>query len=236
MSKPKDKPGDRNNFTIIPNLVLLRCDPWQLALWLTIKSIARDDGECFLSTPDLAKLAQMSAGKCSTVRQELISMGFLSGEMRRDPGFSQSVWHLRIPDLWERNTEWVKNNPTYRDKMSFVESLHQMKPSPDERGVTPHERGLSPDETIKIKEVDLNNKRNVDAWAFVIAQLHSEMDKSTFDDRVGESMFVSFENGVFVARCNDPDWVAARLTSKIEGVLAGYVGDVELKLEQATRR
>lgn len=102
-----DQSADRKYFTIIPQVVwAIARDPYELALWCVVKMIAGDEGECYISTDDLATLAMMSTGKVSQCRKRLLSTGLLAGELRRDPGYPQPVWHLVIPDLWRLNLEW----------------------------------------------------------------------------------------------------------------------------------
>ena len=44
-----------------PRVVLMKCrGPYELSLWMAIKDIAGEHGECFLSTPDLAALTGLS--------------------------------------------------------------------------------------------------------------------------------------------------------------------------------
>jgi len=146
----KDNAGDRKYFTLTPRIVLAMCDsPFELTLWTVIKDVSGEAGECYLTTNDLAALAMMSAGKVSECRQSLIEKKLLDGELRKDPGYPQPVWHLRVPDLWGKNIEWAKKYPTIKERIEHKNSLHLVKPSPGEEGLTPHEEGLTPHETKK---------------------------------------------------------------------------------------
>lgn len=90
-----DESADRKYFVIVPQIVWAQAmDVYDLALWTAVKMVAGDAGECCLSTEDLATLAMMSAGKVSQCRQRLLAIGLLQGELRRDPGYPQPVWHL----------------------------------------------------------------------------------------------------------------------------------------------
>lgn len=113
-----DQSNDRKYFTQMPNIVLAKCrNPQDIALWITIKMVAGEQGECFLSTEDLAELATMSVGKAADCRKFLISAGLIVGEIRRDEGYPQPVWHLTIPDLWDENIAWCKQNHSLKDKI-----------------------------------------------------------------------------------------------------------------------
>lgn len=142
MNKVQDKSNDRAYFILTPRIVLdLADDPYQVMAWNVVKDIAGEKGECYLSTEDLAILAKMSVGKFSQCRQALLEKGLLEGEVRRDPGYPQPVWHLRVPDLWARNIRHVEANPMLRERIAKArsESLHEVKPSPGEEGPSPGE-------------------------------------------------------------------------------------------------
>lgn len=118
----RDTSGDHKNFIQIPNVVLLQVlDPHEFVLWAVCKMVAREDGECYLTTENLATLAMMSRGKVHAARKRLLEIGLLVGEKRQDPGQTFPVWHLRIPDLWQENTLWQQENPTLRDKIALKE-------------------------------------------------------------------------------------------------------------------
>ena len=155
----EDKSQDRKYFTLTPRVVEMLCDDvYELALWQVIKTIAGEKGECYIATQDLATLAMQSTGRASQSRKRLIKKGLLQGEIRRDPGYPQPVWHLVIPDLWERNLELIKKYPKIKDRITFKEqqkkSFHQVKPSPHEGPPSPGEGPPSPHETKK------NHKKN----------------------------------------------------------------------------
>jgi len=151
-----DRSKDRNYFIIVPQIVQGLCaDPYELSLWVAIKTVAGEEGECYLSTEDLAELAMMSVGKASQCRKHLLAAGLLEGEIRRDAGYPQAVWHLSIPDLWARNVEWRQAHPSLKERIALKErqagerwkkgeetregererkkSLHTVKPSHSER-------------------------------------------------------------------------------------------------------
>jgi hypothetical protein len=149
----KDGSNDRKYFIITPRIVkAFSRNPYDLALWDTVKDVAGDNGECYLSTEQLAALSGMSAGKASDSRKYWVEIGFLEGEIRKDPGYPQPVWHITVPDLWQKNIEWCEKYPKIADRIKFIESLHLVKPSPGEGGTSPHEGGTSPHEGKKNKK------------------------------------------------------------------------------------
>ena len=139
VNRIKDDSGDRIYWVQTPLLIWARSlDPYDLALWFTIKAVAGEDGECILSTEDLATLSMMSVGKVSQCRSRLIELGLLEGEVRKDPEYPQPVWHLTIPDIWEDNVKWARSHKSIKAKVSHKtlqrseinrqkKTLHQMK-------------------------------------------------------------------------------------------------------------
>ncbi|MBN1919883.1 MAG: hypothetical protein JW892_01455 [Anaerolineae bacterium] len=94
---------DHRYFMVTQQVVWYECsDPFQFTLWSVVKMVAGDSGTCRISTPKLADLAMMSTGKVSECRAQLITKRLLSGYQDAETG----LWHLSIPDLWERNIAW----------------------------------------------------------------------------------------------------------------------------------
>jgi hypothetical protein len=167
-TKVKDETRDHIYFTVTPRLVwALSSDPFDLALWVVIKDIAGERGECILAREDLAALAMMSAGQVTISRDRLLSRGLLKGEMRRDPGYPQEVWHLSIPDFWEANVRWALMYPTIRARVEYKKEQKRIKelekqrakdpslhddspePSPHDEGIPPHDGGIPPHDAKK---------------------------------------------------------------------------------------
>ncbi|MBK8467710.1 MAG: hypothetical protein IPL32_17995 [Chloracidobacterium sp.] len=177
-NRVKNDSGDHHYFTQTPRIVWAYSrTPYDLALWQTIKDIAGDNGECFISTPDLAVLAMMSVGQCSESRNYLLKCGLLVGEIRKDPGYPLAVWHLSIPDLWEKSTAWSGKHKSIATRLKYKSEQREkivkareaartekakrgLSPaemsdlSPAERPLSPTERPPSPGEIKNIKQED----------------------------------------------------------------------------------
>lgn len=153
----KDESNDKKYFTITPRIVKAYArNSHDLALWETVKDIAGESGECYLNTEQLSILSGVSTGQISSSRKYWIKIGFLKGEIRKDPGYSQAVWHLSIPDIWAKNIAWCEKHPKIEDRLNFRlahRSLHRMKPSPSEGKPSPSETK---------KNLIKNNKLTVD--------------------------------------------------------------------------
>jgi hypothetical protein len=123
ISSPKK---DKNNFTMLPKIVWAKArDPYDVCFWSTVMSIAGEDGECFLSIPDLAILAMMSESKVIDCRKFLINKGLLEGEIRKDIRFASAVWHLRVPNLWSENSKWSEDHKYIESRIAFKKKQHR---------------------------------------------------------------------------------------------------------------
>ncbi len=180
-TKVKDESQDQKYFTITPRLVwALARNPYDYTLWATIKGIAGEAGECFLSTEDLATLSMMSAGQVSDSRKYWMEVKLLHGDFRRDPGYPQPVWHLSIPNIWAANIEWATKYASLKERVQYKreqlediraqretarkasqeakKSLQVVKPSGGEEGVTSGEEGVTPTET---KNIHKENQKDI---------------------------------------------------------------------------
>lgn len=246
----QDESRDRSYFTIVPQLVWALCqDTYEFTLWHVIKMIAGEDGQCTLSSDQLAKLSMMSEGKVISCRQRLIDIGLLEGRIRRDPGYPQAVWHLRIPDLWPENLDWRRQYNPLIDRIEFKrlqrEALKDARspeePSPDEglgessRGEdmgSPGEGLGSPDEGLPSrgddKEEPLRRTKEEPKeelcllWEKAKRWLADQMHRSMYETWVAPAKLVSFqgENGSRDAVISGPDaWTTEYLREKMDVVI-----------------
>lgn len=242
VNKLIDGSNDRKHFTVIPRIVWALCsDPYELALWMVIKDIAGESGECILGTPELASMAMMSAGKVHSCRKSLIDKGLIQGTVVRDPGYPQPVWHLTIPDLWSANSTWCEHFPTIRERIDFKakKSVHHMNDfsknsrerSPGEKGTTPGERGTTPGERKKNLKEDLKRKT---IWGKVLDELKDEVRKNPprIVQGIKESVQISLEESAnqepHVLQVMVPDeftrqWCEERLAKKAARIAAGFL-------------
>jgi hypothetical protein len=72
LHKVQEEISDHNFFTQIPNIIKeLELDPFQIAVYFYLKSIAGEHGKCFYSIPNLAKNFRISERKLQMVLNEL---------------------------------------------------------------------------------------------------------------------------------------------------------------------
>jgi len=98
-------------------------------LWSAVKMVAGEEGTCILGPRDLATLAMLSVGTVHQARQDLLRLGLLEGELRRDPGHPSAVWHLRVPNMWTANHVWREEHPSLRERIAYKRARRQGAPA-----------------------------------------------------------------------------------------------------------
>lgn len=247
-----DQGADRKYFTIVPNIVwALALDTYEFTLWSVVKMIAGEDGECYVGTEDLAAMAMMSTGKLSQCRKRLLEAGLLAGGIRRDPGYTQAVWHLTIPDLWQRNLEVrAAMGDKLKDRMAFKAgdaSLHLVKPSPGESKPSPDEEKPSPGETKNIHQGDPSIRTNDDDHSIEESeQILAILVELGVSPKVARDLsqtcdLATVESWVAFARDKASDPVAYTVAmlkkgGKVPGVTGSTGDDIEDRCSEAGRQ
>lgn len=143
----KDASNDTRYFALVPRIVTATCrNPFDLAVWIIVKEVAGEAGECWLDTESLAALAGMSLGQAHKSRAFLIGQGLLQGELKKHDGQGQKVWHLTVPNLWARNVSFAESHPKIADRIAYKQSLHTVKHS---QGESIGEEKDSPSESLE---------------------------------------------------------------------------------------
>jgi hypothetical protein len=243
-TRAKDEGKDKSFFIITPRLVwALSRTPYDLAFWMTIKDIAGDEGTCIVGSLDLATLAMMSMGKVNDCRDYLIRVGLLKGKLYRDPGYSNEVWHLTIPNIWPASFKWSIEHLEIRSRIDFklaqreairaLKEENQLSPdeyqnqlSPGESAGSPGESAGSPGETKKIQKKILKEEREgSDFWKKIQSQLQSEMSKATFETWVSPTFPIGWQGDSFRVGCHNQftaDWLTARIEVTASRMLQGF--------------
>jgi DNA-binding transcriptional MocR family regulator len=132
-----DKSRDRKYFTILPNIIFkLDLTVQDIALYTTIKKVAGEEGECFMTTRRLAQEARISAGQVSKSKKRLADRGLIEIVTRPRTPNGKPVDHITITDIWVRNTQAFQNNRSPGE--------HTPPPPPSDR--SPGEQHRSPGE------------------------------------------------------------------------------------------
>jgi len=259
-----DQGNDHKYFTLIQHYVWARClDVYDLSLWHTVKMIAGEKGECFLSSPELAEMAMMSVGKLAQCRARLIENGLLEGSVYKEPGYFLPVWHLRIPDLWEKNIDWRKLHDSIADRLAYKAKqrelvkeakkaalnnatiVHQVNHSPGEKPPSPGEKPPSPGETKKNHKEEPKEERGgpfsekslASTWKSALQELELQMTRGTFTRWLAGSELVSLTDGEATIQVRDGyavDWCASRLRVPIERTLNDVAGNGEVVVKFVT--
>jgi hypothetical protein len=142
-------------FTQIPNTIVRGKKGWGLSLparWLYVylKSITGDKGECTRSTTTLAKEAQLGRGTIASAKLELIHAGLIMLITKRD-GYHDTD-KIRIVDIWPENMEEFASRCSPDEQPIGSCSLPELSCSPDEQQVTP-EKSTNPNSGCSLPEL-----------------------------------------------------------------------------------
>lgn len=241
-----DKSQDRRYFTILPNLLWadeLGLRPTDFKLYATIKKVAGESGECFMSTRTLAAEAGISVGAVSEGKSRLEAAGLITivAKPRRKGG--QSIDHISVVDIWQRNVEHFMSQGKCSPHEHLGESVHQVNTSAVK--CSSHEHQCSPGEPEeeplnKIPEMnkmanspDFFSGSAEDIWTQTLESLKLQMLQATFDQWLKNSRGVSFDDHVLtvgVQTQGAAEWCTDRMGKVIERTLREVMGDeVEVK-------
>lgn len=124
MSKLKivDGSDDKKYFTIIPNIIVNGSNHWEQSLYLVMKRIAGENGECYASVRTLAKKMDCSTGQISKTIKSLLKRGWIEFVGTRK-GKTSPVKCYRIIDLWQKNIEMYSKEDCSHSEHS-LETVH----------------------------------------------------------------------------------------------------------------
>ena len=230
-----DNSNDHKYFVLVPRMVLaLVDDAYELALWTVIKDIAGDEGTCIVGVRDLATLGMMAVSKAHNSLHSLMRKQLLFGELVKDPGMHSNVWHITVPDLWRRNTDWSIHHRSLKGRIK--DKAEQTGRSPHERSIerSPGEIERSPGGTKEeLKEELKENSEGISQnnWVALLIELKSRMNKN------GSVNYHNYFEDTYLLAINDhtytvavPDeahraWLEDNGKATIERALAGFTGE-----------
>lgn len=150
----KDESGDKEFFTIIPNIVLNHSSVYDQALYLVIRRIAGERGSCWLTIENLAKKANMSETRLRKSLEYLLKRNWIEKIGEKNVESGQRVNEYKVNNIWHENSDF------YRNKRGSLETPLQRGAletplSIQERGAleTPQRGAL---ETPNIRSIDSN--------------------------------------------------------------------------------
>ena len=94
--KVEDAGASRKYWIQVPNMIDdSDLDPYEFRLYVHLKRVAGDDGQCWQSTQTLATFCNMSVGKISQAKQSLLARGFI--KLKTMKSETVSYTHLTLP-------------------------------------------------------------------------------------------------------------------------------------------
>lgn len=170
MDEYKIKDEKRKWFTMIPNIVdEMELTPHEFRLYIHLRRVAGENGECWQSTRTLAEACRMSAGAVSNSKQRLIDHGLIDVyEKTSDKG----QYHLiTIIDVWEQNFErFASRSPDERPR-SPGETKNNPSKNNSTNGDSPGEPHSRPSNALQWIE-SINGASNKQA---AIKRMHDEL-------------------------------------------------------------
>ena len=107
--KIEDGSGDKNHFTIIPNIILNHSTPYDRDLYAQMKRITGDNGLCWMSQEKLAKQCGVGITRLKKSIAYLIEhkwIEYLGEKPTETSGGKQTTKVYRIVDLWKINADF----------------------------------------------------------------------------------------------------------------------------------
>ena len=109
---------DREYFTIIPNYIVNHSTVYEQAVYLVMKRIAGERGNCFASHQSLGSRIGLSRPTISKTIKKLLDRGWLREE-GTIPGKTHPVKNYIIVDLWELNSKFYRTNKEIRQPQNI---------------------------------------------------------------------------------------------------------------------
>ncbi len=103
----EEKP-DREYFTIVPNYIINHSTIWERDIYLIMKRIAGEKGNCYASHQTIAEKTGVSRPTISRTIQKLLKRGWIK-ETGKVPGKTHPTKNYVIVDLWAFNSEHYKD-------------------------------------------------------------------------------------------------------------------------------
>ncbi len=154
MNKLVQSRKDAQYFTMLPNLIDdLTLSVYAVRLYLHIKRVTGETGECWQSTETLARVCDMSMGSVSNAKKELEAAALIAITTGQNGRNLYDI--ITIQDIWARNIRHYENGGG-KLTPSPHEGVEEKRatPSPREGTPSPGETTPSPGET---KNIPLNN-------------------------------------------------------------------------------
>lgn len=145
----EDQGDPRRYYTQVPNMVDdAGLSPYAFRLYVHLKRVAGDDGNCWQSTGTLASACKMSAGMVTKAKIELQDKGFITIKQvaHENPGRAYHI--ISIIDLW------VENSTKYKQS-----SPHELQSSQSELQSSPHELKNNPIKNNPLRDSAAQHKR-----------------------------------------------------------------------------
>lgn len=95
---------ERRFYIQVPNLIDdMNLSPYAVRLYLRLKRVAGEKGECWQSVRTLAKACKMSVGTVTNARRELFNAGLIAIQNTDNPHGGRDFITVTIKNIWAKN-------------------------------------------------------------------------------------------------------------------------------------
>jgi DNA-binding Lrp family transcriptional regulator len=178
-----DESGDRKYFTQIPNIVVNHSTAYEQSLYLIMKRIAGENGTCFKSLNNLAKMMGIHRNTLTKTIKELLEREWIK-EIEPVKIRGGKVRQFMVVDIWVKNIkeyesiESASQMPTSESASQNDTGVPKVRPKTT-RGASQMDTKKNPEEEL-IKEELLSDKPTERIKIFSYKE---ELDKLTSNPR-----------------------------------------------------
>jgi predicted transcriptional regulator len=147
-SSVTDPAGDKQYFTIIPNMVAkVKLDVYEFRLYFHLKMVAGERGLCWQSRATMAEACEMSESTVSKAEHSLAKKGLITIVKKKSEHGGRDYFEISIVDIWAKNFKTLEES-----RKDSATSSHDLATSPENLARSPSTHQEEPINKIQEKE------------------------------------------------------------------------------------
>lgn len=178
--KIKDGSGDRDFFTMIPNVVLNHSSAIDRGLYSEMKRFSGESGKCFATEKTMMKRLQIGKKQFDKSLGYLMRRGWVE-YLGTTPGKTRPVKTYRVNNIWEENTKFYLQNK----KISSERTLSFKKISSESKGdKSPKQHKISSESNV---EEEPRTKEDPLIKSIVFSDEKTVFEDFTYDTNISDT-------------------------------------------------